>query len=155
FPVKYSDPEAVSNELRMILVPAGSGAASNLIQVEPVDRMNAVLVITSQPAYLDRARQWISQLDHGDETTKRRLYVRYVQNGRAVELARVRRQALGISGGGSQQEPTSPVAPGVVQSTVSAPATGPSGGPGGSQGNAGGNPLAQSSSGSGSGAAGN
>ncbi|HEX4569687.1 MAG TPA: secretin N-terminal domain-containing protein, partial [Dongiaceae bacterium] len=120
----YSDPEAVANELRMILVPAGSGAASNLIQVEPVDRMSAILVITSQPAYLQRAREWISQLDHGDETTQRRLYVRYIQNGRAVDLARVLRQALGIGGGGGAQEASSPVAPGMVQSTVSAPAGG-------------------------------
>ena len=124
FPVKYSDPTAVASELRMILVPAGSGAAANLIQVEPVDRMSAILVITSQPAYLDRAREWISQLDHGDETMQRRLYVRYVQNGRAVELARVLRQALGISGGGGSQDASNPVAPGMVQSTVSAPAMG-------------------------------
>ncbi|HKF61009.1 MAG TPA: type II secretion system secretin GspD [Dongiaceae bacterium] len=123
FPVRYSDPEAVANELRMILVPAGSGAASNLVQVEPVDRMSAILVITSQPAYLQRAREWVSQLDHGDETTQRRLYVRYVQNGRAVDLARVLRQALGVSGGGAQ-EASNPVAPGMVQSTVSAPAGG-------------------------------
>jgi general secretion pathway protein D len=105
-----------------------------LVQVEPVDRMNAVLVITSQPAYLERARQWISQLDHGDETTQRRLYVRYVQNGRAVELARVLRQALGISGGGGTQEATSPVAPGLVQSTVSQTTTGTSSGFGGQGG---------------------
>jgi general secretion pathway protein D len=123
FPVRYSDPEAVAKELQAILVPAGSGAASNLVQVEPVDRMNAILVITSQPAYLQRAREWVSQLDHGDETTQRRLYVRYVQNGRAVDLARVLRQALGVSGGGAQ-EASSPVAPGMVQSTVSAPAGG-------------------------------
>lgn len=139
FPVKYSDPESVANELRMILVPAGSGAASNLVQVEPVDRMNAILVITSQPAYLQRAREWISQLDHGDETTQRRLYVRYVQNGRAVELARVLRQALGVAGTGSQ-EASSAVAPGMVQSTVSAPAGGSgfsNGGMGGNQGGGG------------------
>jgi len=85
--------------------------------------MSAILVITSQPAYLQRAREWVSQLDHGDETTQRRLYVRYVQNGRAVDLARVLRQALGVSGGGAQ-EASSPVAPGMVQSTVSAPAGG-------------------------------
>jgi general secretion pathway protein D len=133
FPIKYSDPTAVASELRMILVPAGSGAAGNLIQVEPVDRMSAILVITSQPAYLDRAREWITQLDHGDETMQRRLYVRYVQNGRAVELARVLRQALGISGGGGSQDASNPVAPGMVQSTVNAPAMGGSaaGGQGG------------------------
>ena len=136
FPVKYSDPTAVASELRMILVPAGSGAAANLIQVEAVDRMSAILVITSQPAYLDRAREWISQLDHGDETMQRRLYVRYVQNGRAVELARVLRQALGISGGGGSQDASNPVAPGMVQSTVSSPAMGggQGGGFGGGQG---------------------
>ena len=124
FPVKYSDPTAVASELRMILVPAGSGGAANLVQVEAVDRMSAILVITSQPAYLDRAREWISQLDHGDETMQRRLYVRYVQNGRAVELARVLRQALGISGGGGSQDASNPVAPGMVQSPVSYPAMG-------------------------------
>ena len=136
FPVKYSDPTAVASELRMILVPAGSGGAANLVQVEAVDRMSAILVITSQPAYLDRAREWISQLDHGDETMQRRLYVRYVQNGRAVELARVLRQALGISGGGGSQDASNPVAPGMVQSTVSSPAMGggQGGGFGGGQG---------------------
>ena len=136
FPVKYSDPTAVASELRMILVPAGSGGAANLVQVEAVDRMSAILVITSQPAYLDRAREWISQLDHGDETMQRRLYVRYVQNGRAVELARVLRQALGISGGSGSQDASNPVAPGMVQSTVSSPAMGggQGGGFGGGQG---------------------
>jgi len=145
FPVKYSDPTAVASELRMILVPAGSGAAANLIQVEPVDRMSAILVITSQPAYLDRAREWITQLDHGDETMQRRLYVRYVQNGRAVELARVLRQALGISGGGSQ-DASNPVAPGMVQSTVSAPAMGGSAGSGFGGGGGGGTPTLGGSS---------
>jgi len=149
FPVKYSDPTAVASELRMILVPAGSGAASNLVQVEPVDRMNAILVITSQPAYLDRAREWISQLDHGDETMQRRLYVRYVQNGRAVELARVLRQALGISGGGGSQEASNPVAPGMVQSTVSAPAMGGSTAGGQSGGFGGGTPTLSGSAGGG------
>ena len=141
FPVKYSDPTAVANELRMILVPAGSGAAANLIQVEAVDRMSAILVITSQPAYLDRAREWISQLDHGDETMQRRLYVRYVQNGRAVELARVLRQALGISGGGGSQDASNPVAPGMVQSTVSSPAMGGGQGGGFGGGQSGGTPT--------------
>src|SRR5262249_48301240 len=166
FLARYSDPEAVATEFRMILVPAGSGAASNLVQVEPVDRMSAILVITSQPAYLERAREWISQLDHGDETTQRRLYVRYVQNGRAVELARVLRQALGISSGGTQ-EATSPIAPGMVQSTVSAPSTGgitsggfgsQSGGfssQGGFGGNAHGQPTSSPSAGAAGGEAGN
>jgi general secretion pathway protein D len=80
--------------------------------------MGAILVITDQPAYLQRAQEWIGQLDHGDETSQRRLYVRYVQNGRAVELAQVLRQAMGVAGARSS-EPSSPVAPGLVRSTVS------------------------------------
>jgi len=118
FPVKYADPESVASELRMILVPAGSPA--NVIQIEPISRMNALLVITSSPAYLERARDWIDQLDHGDESSQRRLYVRYVQNGRAVELARVLRQAMGIAGTAGEGESAGAVAPGLPQTTMSA-----------------------------------
>src|SRR6185436_13409893 len=60
----------------------------------PVERLNAILVITPQESYLEDVRVWVQRLDRGIEGDRRQLYVYYVQNGRARELAEVVGKAL-------------------------------------------------------------
>jgi general secretion pathway protein D len=115
FPIRYSDPELVARDLRNVLGVSGT-ARNSPVQIQPISRMNAILLIADRDTYVRRAREWIEQLDHGDESTERRLYVRNVQNGRATELASVLQQALGISGATSSQ--ASPIAPGLTPRTT-------------------------------------
>lgn len=88
FPLQSSKPEAVVGELEAIFSSKEEGALANVVRFVPIERMNAVLVIANQSAYLDRARSWIERLDIGDEDVPR-LYVYYVENSRAEDLSLV------------------------------------------------------------------
>ncbi|HYN38597.1 MAG TPA: type II secretion system secretin GspD [Rhodospirillales bacterium] len=88
FPLQSSQPEAVVGELEAIFSSKEEGALAGVVRFVPIERMNAVLVIANQSAYLDRARAWIERLDVGDEAVPR-LYVYYVENSRAEDLSLV------------------------------------------------------------------
>ena len=70
------------------------GPLAGLVRVIPVERMNAVMVISKQPQYLDQARNWIARLDRTRNAKARRLFVYYAQNGKAVDLAQTLRGIL-------------------------------------------------------------
>jgi len=113
FPLQNGTPKAVASELETIFA-AGSGAPlAGLLRFVPIERINSVLVISPQPAYLDRVRTWITRLDQDDENTPR-IYEYHVQNSRAVDLAKVLSQLLS-SGRVSTVDAT---APGTTQSQV-------------------------------------
>lgn len=63
------------------------GPLAGLVRVIPIERMNAIMVISKQPQYLDQARNWIARLDRTRNAKARRLFVYYAQNGKAVDLA--------------------------------------------------------------------
>ena len=64
----------------------------------PIERLNAVLVVTPRAAYLDEARRWIERLDRPDNNTAEpRLHVYQVQNGSARHLADVLNGIFGQS----------------------------------------------------------
>jgi len=117
YPVKFSDPDSVAKELKAILTPASAAGASDLVQILPLNRMSAVLVISADPAYQQRAKALVDTLDHGSDAVQRRLFVRYVQNGRAGELASTLRQVLGIASTTAASQ-TSPVGPGLQPTTM-------------------------------------
>jgi general secretion pathway protein D len=52
----------------------------------PLERLNAVLVITPQKQYLEEAQRWLSRLDRGSSDGGAQLYVYYVKNVKAVDL---------------------------------------------------------------------
>ena len=73
------------------------------IRVMPIDRINAVMVVTPRAAYLDEIRYWIEQFDRPNmNSNEPQLYVYKVKNGSADHLAEL---LNGIYGGGvlSQQ----------------------------------------------------
>lgn len=70
---------------------AGTGAASSplagMVRLLPVERLNAILVITPQPQYLKQVEGWIKRLDRGGTQGGSKLYVYDVQNVKATDLA--------------------------------------------------------------------
>ncbi|WP_298214160.1 type II secretion system secretin GspD [Acidovorax sp.] len=88
---------------------SGSSAAAMLgegnpvfgaLRVMPVERLNAILVVTPRAAYLEDARRWIEKLDQpGDGGADAQLFIYRVQNGNAKHLAGV---LSGIFGGTQQ-----------------------------------------------------
>ena len=139
FPLKHADAKHVSDELRQVFAQPQDKGKAGVIEFLPIERLNGILVITTQAAYLRDAQAWVARLDRGMETDRRQLYVYYVQNGRASELAQVVGDALSAEVSAAKETPeTSRLAPGLAPPGLSTP--GPSSFNGGTQmGSTGGN----------------
>jgi general secretion pathway protein D len=96
-PLRTASAKAVASELPKV-IGTDTGPAAGIVHIVALDRLNAVVVTSLQPAYLERARQWIERLDQGTEGAARRIYVYRVQNGKASELSGVLVKVLGLGG---------------------------------------------------------
>jgi general secretion pathway protein D len=153
FPLKYVTVAEVEAALRMMstgrpagsatpagaataatagAVPGGAGAPSSdyalfgAIRVMPIERLNAVLVVTPRAAYLDEARRWIERLDRPDtNAAEARLHVYQVQNGSAKHLADVLNGIFGQADGARPAGATTStgVAPGLAPQVSSTAGT--------------------------------
>lgn len=117
-PVSVADPEVMAGELEKIFAQEEGGALAGLLQFLPIKRLSAVLVISSQPAYLNDARTWVARLDRGEEGDRRRLYVYYVENGRAAELAEILGQVFGVQTAVAEREQAPELAPGLTPTEI-------------------------------------
>ncbi len=88
-------PDAIIKELQTVFGDQAEGPLAGVVRFVPISRMNALLVITTNPAYVASAQEWIERLDVGSETNERRLFVYHVENARAADLAAVLSQILG------------------------------------------------------------
>jgi general secretion pathway protein D len=125
FPLKHADPENVAAELRRVFAQPDDPAQTGIIEFLPIQRLNAILVITPQEAYMDQAQNWIQRLDRGTEADKRQLYVYFVQNGRAKELATIVGEALSADVAQTDAAPEARLGPGLLPGEISAPASTP------------------------------
>ncbi len=113
YPLHSAESKTVVEELDRVFGQDFEGPLAGVIQFVPIERQNAVLVITAQPAYLDKAAIWIERLDQGQEGDSQRAYVYWVQNGNAKDLAAVLTE---VYGGGAQVPTVVPptLAPGLT-----------------------------------------
>jgi general secretion pathway protein D len=90
FPVKSADVKTLTADLDRIF---GAGAATPLagiVRVIPIERINSLLIVTTQPRYLEMARIWLERLDEAGSTSGgTRFYVYQVRNGKAENLAQL------------------------------------------------------------------
>ncbi len=86
FTPNYTDAEELTKELNQVLGGLNSPVAS-LVQLVPIQRLNAVLAISHQAKYLDHLRAWVNRLDRPGEGSDKRIFIYNVQNGRASDLA--------------------------------------------------------------------
>lgn len=66
FPVRNSSPEPVISEIEKIMDSGEGGMSQNVIKLQPIARLNAILVVSQKPEYLKRAQTWIARLDRSD-----------------------------------------------------------------------------------------
>ena len=66
---------------------AAVGPLSGLVRVFPVERLNALVVVTPRSHLLPQVESWIRRLDRPTDTIEPNLFVYPVQNGSAVHLA--------------------------------------------------------------------
>jgi general secretion pathway protein D len=97
FPLDTASVSDLVPELQEVFGGPEAGPLADVVRFVPIERLNAVLVISAQPAYLDRVRTWIDRLDRVGEGEEPQTYVYRVQNGRAADLAGVLSETFGVT----------------------------------------------------------
>jgi general secretion pathway protein D len=125
FTLQSADVKSVMTELDKALGTPDKSPLAGILRIIPIERMNAILVVTPQSEYLDEAKKWIERLDKaGGEGTAIRFYVYQVQNGRAEHIAPLLQQVF--TGRVTQPTPGAgapQVAPGTPSGTIVSPPT--------------------------------
>jgi general secretion pathway protein D len=95
FPLDNAPAADLVEELQEIFSNLEGGPLAGLVRFVPIERLNAVLVVSSQPGYLTEAETWIERLDRVGEGEEPRIFVYSVQNARATNLAEVLSEMFG------------------------------------------------------------
>lgn len=86
FPLQQTDATHMVTSLEKVFGEQSKTPVAGMFRFMPLEGINAVLVITPQPRYLDEIKTWIDRLDAGDGQTPR-LYVYEVKNVKAADLS--------------------------------------------------------------------
>jgi general secretion pathway protein D len=117
YPVENATPDEVIKELENIMSSGAGGLNENLITLQPIMRLNAVLVVSKKPGLLRQAALWISRLDKADNAGARvRVYrLRYAD---ARQVARTLSELFGSKSEGLDSG-VNQIAPGAGVTTTS------------------------------------
>ncbi len=115
YPLEFAKPAEVVAELEEIFA-LDVGPANGVLRFLPIERLNAVLVMSSQPAYLDRAAAWVQRLDQAGESGEPQVFVYPVQSGRATDLAEVLGEIFNVQS--SAVGPQDLLAPGLQPASI-------------------------------------
>jgi general secretion pathway protein D len=113
FTLQNADVKSVMQELEKAIGNPQQSPLAGILRIIPIERLNALLVITPQPAYLEEAKKWIERLDRGGGGDGPRLYIYQLQNSRAERVAPLLQQAFT----GRAQQPSAAAAPTVAPAT--------------------------------------
>lgn len=103
----YTDAEELTKELNQVMGGLNS-PVGQLVQLIPIQRLNAVLAISHQAKYLEHLRAWVNRLDRPGQGSDKRIFIYNVQNGRASDLASTLGKLLFGTGGQQSSAPSSP-----------------------------------------------
>jgi general secretion pathway protein D len=106
YPLERVEAATVVPELEKVFGEGGPTPLAGLFRFMPIERINAVLVITPQSEYLARAEEWLRRLDRGGSESGAQLYVYYVKNVKAVDLGASLTDVFGGSGPSSTPKPS-------------------------------------------------
>ena len=94
FPAGDKAPDRLAAELEKVLRIDNDGPLSGIVRVVPMSRVNAVLVVSAQPRYIDEARRFLGLERRVEEATARGWHVYYVQNGQSADLENLLQRAF-------------------------------------------------------------
>ncbi len=119
FTLQSVDVATVSGELEKLFGDKNLGPLAGAVRVVPIERLNALLVVTPQAKFLEQARTWVERLDRpGSGGGGQRLYVYQVQNGKADNLAALLNDAFSRKGTQTKATPPPSLAPGAMPAEV-------------------------------------
>ncbi len=107
-------------ELEGVFGQEGETPLAGMFRFMPLQRLNAIMVITPNEHYLDEAGKWIRRLDRSSPEAGARLYVYRVKNLEADALAGYLGDLFGTGGGSSRpRESRGSLAPGLERASAS------------------------------------
>src|SRR5271167_3826138 len=118
FPVGDGNPAQLAGELEKVFQSQGEGPLGGLVRVLPMERVNAVLVVSSQPRYIDAARRFVGLANRAEDATARAWHVYYVQNGQSADLELLLQRAFTPRNVSPTGAPPGSTAPGAGQLTI-------------------------------------
>lgn len=96
FTLQSVDVKTVMGDLEKLFGDKNLGPLAGAVRIVPLERLNALLVVSPQQKFIEQARTWVERLDRpGTGTGGQRLYVYPVQNGKAENLATLLNDAFG------------------------------------------------------------
>ncbi len=114
FTLTNTDVKSVMAELDKIIGDKNLSPLAGILRIIPIERMNALLVVTPQASYLDEVKKWIDRLDKGGGGGgELQFYVFNLSNQRAEKLGPLLQQAFT----GRSTQPTGPSTPTVAPGT--------------------------------------
>lgn len=126
FTLKSVDVKSILPELELLFGDKSKSPFAGMLRIIPIERMNAVFVVSPRPQYLEQAKVWVERLDRNGGKSGTRLHVYPMQNGSAEKVAVLLSQVLG--GKSASTTAAATVAPGLtgatVQSSGASPTTG-------------------------------
>ena len=105
-PLRNGTADAISSQMQAIIASASGGdTTGEALRLVPVPQLEAILVISAQPRYLDWAQQQIGLLDAASADSAQRTYIYHVQYGRASDLADVLTRIFGSGAPSASTKP--------------------------------------------------
>jgi general secretion pathway protein D len=121
FTLQNADVKSVMGEFEKLVGNAQQSPLAGILRVIPIERMNALLVVSPNPQYLEQAKQWIERLDRGGGGDGPRLYVYQLQNSRAEKIAPLLQQAFTGRAQQTGPAPAPTLAPGTPAGSIVSP----------------------------------
>lgn len=118
FPLQETDATHMVASLEKVFGEQSKTPVAGMFRFMPLEGINAVLVITPQPKYLDEIKTWIDRLDAGDGQTPR-LYVYEVKNVKAADLSNQIGSLFGIQVQEQSSTPAPSTMPGLSPVQIS------------------------------------
>ena len=94
FPVTSGSAKDFGTALSDAMRAGQNGALSGVVRVVPMERINAVLLVSAQPRYIDDARRVFALVERTRRQTVRGWSVFYLQNSKSNDVAFVLQQAF-------------------------------------------------------------
>jgi len=111
FKVKNADVKDIAKELESLFTSMGFAKSSEKgigVSFVPIERVSYILAVTSIPGVMEKVEHWVSMLDAVDSGTEEQVFVYFLENAKAADIADVLGNLYGEGGGSSRSSTTSP-----------------------------------------------
>jgi general secretion pathway protein D len=118
YPVGDGDPSKLAGEMEKIMQAQTDGPLAGRVQVLPMERINAVLVVSAEPRFLDTADRFFHLAQRVQDATARAWHVYYVQNGQSADLEGLLQRAFTPGNVSPTPPPPGTTAPGATPAAL-------------------------------------